>query len=49
VVGRVLESKVANCGFDAQKEVYGDMIKAAIIDPAKVVRSALQDRPRSPG
>ncbi len=43
VVGKVLESKLANYGFDAQKEVYGDMIKAGIIDPTKVVRTALQD------
>ncbi len=43
VVGKVSDSKVANYGFDAQKEVYGDMIKAGIIDPAKVVRTALQD------
>ncbi len=34
---------MANFGFDAQKEVYGDMIKAGIIDPTKVVRTALQD------
>ena len=30
-------------GFDAQKEVYGDMIAAGIVDPAKVTRSALQN------
>jgi chaperonin GroEL len=43
VVGKVLESKVANYGFDAQKEEYVDLIAAGIIDPAKVVRTALQD------
>jgi chaperonin GroEL len=43
VVGKVLESKVANFGFDAQKEEYVDLIAAGIIDPAKVVRTALQD------
>ena len=32
-----------NFGFDAQKEVYGDMLKAGIMDPAKVVRTALED------
>ena len=32
-----------NYGFDAQKEVYGDMIAAGIVDPAKVTRSALQN------
>ncbi|MCH8111550.1 MAG: chaperonin GroEL, partial [Proteobacteria bacterium] len=30
-------------GYDAQDEVYTDMIKAGIIDPTKVVRTALQD------
>ncbi|MFI4935378.1 MAG: chaperonin GroEL [Caulobacterales bacterium] len=43
VVGKVLENKSLHYGFDAQTEVYGDMIAAGIIDPAKVVRTALQD------
>ena len=43
VVGKLLESKDANWGFDAQTGEYGDMIKAGIIDPTKVVRLALQD------
>jgi chaperonin GroEL len=43
VVGKVLESKEAEYGFDAQNETYVDMFKAGIIDPAKVVRTALQD------
>jgi chaperonin GroEL len=43
VVGRVTESKSANFGFDAQSEKYVDMMEAGIIDPAKVVRCALQD------
>ena len=43
VVGKLLEQKNVNYGFDAQKEEYCDMIKAGIIDPAKVVRTALQD------
>ena len=30
-------------GYDAQKDEYGDMIEKGIIDPAKVVRTALQD------
>ena len=34
---------VRDYGFDAQTEKYGDMFKAGIIDPAKVVRTALQD------
>ena len=43
VVGKVLESKDQDFGFDAQEERYVSMIKAGIIDPAKVVRVALQD------
>jgi chaperonin GroEL len=43
VVGKLAESKDHNQGFDAQNEVYVDMIKAGIVDPAKVVRTALQD------
>jgi len=43
VVGKVLESKEPEYGFDAQNETYVDMYKAGIIDPAKVVRTALQD------
>jgi chaperonin GroEL len=43
VAGKLLESTDANFGFDAQKEVYCDLIKAGIIDPTKVVRCALQD------
>ncbi len=43
VAGKVRESKDVNFGFDAQKGEYVDMIKAGIIDPTKVVRTALQD------
>jgi len=43
VVGKLLEEKDPNSGFDAQAERYVDMIEAGIIDPAKVVRTALQD------
>ena len=43
VVGKLIDGKNANQGFDAQTETYVDMIKAGIIDPAKVVRTALQD------
>lgn len=43
VVGKLLESKDKNFGFNAQDMTYVDMIKAGIIDPAKVVRTALQD------
>ena len=43
VVGKLRDSKDRNQGFDAQTETYVDMIKAGIVDPAKVVRTALQD------
>jgi chaperonin GroEL len=42
VAGRMLDQKDHNFGFDAQKSVYVDMIKAGVIDPTKVVRTALQ-------
>jgi chaperonin GroEL len=43
VVNKVLESKSDSFGFDAQNEVYTDLVAAGIIDPTKVVRTALQD------
>ncbi|MGC2856064.1 chaperonin GroEL [Novispirillum sp. DQ9] len=43
VAGKLLESTDTNFGFDAQSGEYGDMVKAGIIDPTKVVRTALQD------
>ena len=43
VAGKMLEQKDTNFGFDAQKGDYVDMIKSGIIDPVKVVRTALQD------
>ncbi|HZC96737.1 MAG TPA: chaperonin GroEL [Bradyrhizobium sp.] len=43
VVGRILENKSQTFGFDAQSEQYVDMLNAGIVDPAKVVRVALQD------
>ena len=43
VAGKVLDSTDVNFGFDAQLEVYCDLMKAGIIDPAKVVRTALED------
>ena len=43
VVGKVLDQRSATFGYDAQKDEYGDMIEKGIIDPAKVVRTALQD------
>jgi chaperonin GroEL len=43
VVGKVLESKSETFGFDAQTEQFVDLVEKGIIDPAKVVRRALQD------
>src|SRR6266568_4264785 len=43
VVGKVLENRSETFGFDAQTERYVDLVEAGIIDPAKVVRAALQD------
>ena len=43
VVGKISENKSQTFGFDAQSEQYVDMIEAGIVDPAKVVRAALQD------
>jgi len=43
VAGKLLESTDTNWGFDAYKGEYTDMVKAGIIDPTKVVRTALQD------
>ncbi len=43
VVGKILESNDANFGFNAQTEKYVDLVADGVIDPAKVVRTALQD------
>jgi len=43
VVGKVLENASPTFGFNAQTEEYVDMVTAGVIDPAKVVRTALQD------
>jgi chaperonin GroEL len=43
VVGKVLDTRGQTFGYDAQKDEYGDMIEKGIIDPAKVVKTALQD------
>ena len=43
VVGKLLESTDTNYGYNAQSGEYTDMIKAGIVDPTKVVRTALQD------
>ena len=43
VVGKILEASDKNFGFDAADDTYKDLVKAGIIDPTKVVRTALQD------
>src|SRR3974390_3189513 len=43
VVNKILENKSETFGFDAQNEEYVDMLEEGIVDPAKVVRAALQD------
>jgi chaperonin GroEL len=43
VVAKLLDQNNVNFGFDAQKGEYCDMIKAGIIDPTKVMRTALED------
>jgi chaperonin GroEL len=43
VAGRLIDGNDQNLGFNAQTEVFEDLVKAGVIDPTKVVRSALQD------
>jgi chaperonin GroEL len=43
VAGKVMDSRSASFGFNAQTAEYGDMIEMGIIDPVKVVRTALED------
>ncbi len=43
VVGKILENKSQTYGFNAQTDEFVDMYEAGIVDPAKVVRTALQD------
>jgi len=43
VVGKIMEHKSETFGFDAQTEDYVDLVDSGIVDPAKVVRAALQD------
>ena len=43
VMNKVLENKETNYGYDARLDRYCDMVKEGIIDPTKVVRSALQN------
>ena len=43
MVGKLLEAKEYSYGYDAQTGEYGDLVTLGIIDPTKVVRTALQD------
>jgi chaperonin GroEL len=43
IVGRIRESKDDNFGFNAETDEFGDLVKAGVIDPAKVTRLALQN------
>src|SRR6202012_3745286 len=43
ISGKLLESNDTNYGFNAQTEVYENLVTAGVIDPTKVVRTALQD------
>ncbi len=43
IIGKILENKSATYGYNAAKDEYGDMIALGIVDPVKVVRTALQD------
>ena len=43
VVGKILENASANYGYNAQTSEYGDLIAMGVVDPVKVVRTALQD------
>ena len=43
VVGRMLDQKDTNYGYNAQTNEYVDLVKSGIVDPVKVVRTALQD------
>ena len=43
IIDRIMSANTVNFGFDAQNEEYTDMMKAGIVDPTKVTRSALQN------
>ena len=44
MVGKVLASKEPNFGYNAETGVYEDLVKAGVIDPTKVTRTALRER-----
>jgi chaperonin GroEL len=43
VIGKILDNKGVSYGYNAAKDTYGDLIALGIVDPVKVVRTALQD------
>ena len=43
VAGKLIEGNDEQLGFNAQTDVYENLVKAGVIDPTKVVRTALQD------
>ena len=43
IAGRILDHDEYNWGYDAQKGEFKDLVRAGIVDPTKVVRTALQD------
>jgi chaperonin GroEL len=43
IVGKIVDNASYNWGYDAQSGAYGDLVASGIIDPTKVVRTALQD------
>ena len=43
IIGKILENPAYAFGFNAQSGTYGDLVSQGVIDPAKVVRCALQD------
>jgi chaperonin GroEL len=46
-VGKIRESEEPNFGYNAQTDKFEDLVKAGVIDPTKVTRTALRTRPRS--
>ena len=48
VIGKIHESKENNYGYNAGTGAYEDLVKAGVIDPTKVTRTALQNALRSP-
>jgi chaperonin GroEL len=43
IAGKLMDAKDEKLGFNAQTDAYEDLVKAGVVDPTKVVRTALQD------